>query len=144
VDDSYFTCDSLVTYKEGKCYKVLANELRMKGCIPKEEGIAVISNEDEQATDYISQINLIGVTATCKKDVIPFLCLYLFGLCGGYNSFIHPTIHTCEQVRDVSCPEEWKYALALGAYLPECRYFPEDVSSCNNQGNGSGASNLAG
>ena len=117
----------------------------MKGCAAAtEDGIAVISNEDEQATGYISQINLIGVTATCKKEVIPFLCLYLFGLCGGYNSFIHPTVHTCKKVRDVSCPEEWKYALALGAYLPECKYFPDEVSRCHDQGNNTDVSKFAG
>ena len=111
--------------------------LRSKGCQPNPDGtVYVISNEEEQALLYLSQINLIGVTAACKKAVVPFLCLYLFGLCGGYNNFIHPTIQSCEKVRDVSCATEWKYATALGAYLPECRYFPNSVSSCTDDDNG--------
>ncbi len=124
----------------------MVHELKLKGCLPGPDGsIDVLSDEEEQATEYMSQINLIGVNAACKKDVIPFLCLFLFGLCGGYNSFIHPTVETCERVRDVSCREEWKIAKKLGAhYLPECKFFPDHVSNCFDQHNNISVNELIG
>ena len=87
-------------------------------------------NEEEFATQLINGLNFIGASAECKEKAIPFLCLHLFGLCVESGVSIQPTAGQCEEIRDITCQEEWGIIEQLDVDLPDCEMFPTDASSC--------------
>ena len=67
----------------------------------------------------------------CRSRVIPFFCLYTFGLCGESGITYQPTATQCSDIRDNVCESEWKEANArlnsLGQPpLPDCSSFGDE------------------
>ena len=90
----------------------------------------MVKNEEATAAQLIGGLKSIGASDECIRRAVPFLCLHLFGLCGGLGVSIQPTISQCEEVRDTLCQEEWMFVETLGIDLPDCGMFPANVSSC--------------
>ena len=87
-------------------------------------------NDESTASQILLGLNIINLSPECRELVVPFLCLYLFGLCDTSGSFIQPTIGQCEEIRDVVCRTEWATALRFGIDLPDCGIFPMESPSC--------------
>ena len=108
-----------------------------------EGNILVKQNDESTASQILLGLdNFIKPTPECRELVVPFLCLYQFGLCDMSGIFIQPTIAQCEEIRDVVCRTEWATALRFGIDLPDCGIFPMESPSCPVlNGSGSGSTN---
>ena len=90
----------------------------------------VLATDLETAEDGIGQVlfaleTVIKPSDECRSAVIPFLCLYTFGVCGVNNDDYRPTVAQSMEIRDSICESEWRKAadlLALtgGTPLPDC------------------------
>ena len=93
--------------------------------------ILVQQNDESTASQILLGLdNFIKLSPECRELVVPFLCLYLFGLCDMSGIFIQPTIGQCEEIRDVVCRTEWATALRFSIDLPDCEIFPMESPSC--------------
>ena len=92
--------------------------------------ILVTQNDESTASQMVFGLSIIKPSPECRELVVPFLCLYLFGLCDMLGIFIQPTIGQCEEIRDVVCTTEWATALRFGIDLPDCGIFPKESLSC--------------
>ena len=93
--------------------------------------ILVQQNDESTASQILFGLdNFIKPSPECRELVVPFLCLYQFGLCDTSGIFIQPTIGQCEEIRDVVCRTEWATALGYGIDLPNCEIFPMESPSC--------------
>ena len=92
--------------------------------------ILVKQNDESTASQILFGLDIINPSPECRELVVPFLCLYQFGLCDMSGIFIQPTIGQCEEIRDVVCPTEWATALGFGIDLPDCGIFPMESPSC--------------
>ena len=101
------TC--LQPYKGHHCLKSLQN------CIGSgSESDVFVSNAvvDQISTeqylgDLIFSFELfIQPSEECRSSVIPFLCLYTFGVCGANNDDYRPTAAQCMEIRDSICESE--------------------------------------
>ena len=115
-------------------------------CIPGQmnSNEIFISNRlnDQSALEmYISELLFaldifIDPSEECRKRVVPFLCLYTFGLCGKNNDDYKPTAAECASIKDGVCRSEWSQAndllSALGQSLPDCNSFDADGLSCSS------------
>ena len=90
----------------------------------------MVKNEEATAIQLINGLMSVGASDECIRRAVPFLCLHLFGLCGGSGVAIQPTISQYEEVRDTLCQDEWTFVETLGIDLPDCAMFPANVSSC--------------
>ena len=70
--------------------------------------------------------DFITPSPECRELVVPFLCLYLFGL---YDMSGISIIGQCEEIRDVVCFTEWATALRYGIDLSDCGIFPMESPS---------------
>ena len=93
-------------------------------------GILVERNEEAMAMQLITGLISIGPSAECLAKAVPFLCHFLFGLCGEPGLPILPTICQCEEVRDTLCPQQWAFLIQLGVNVPDCSLFPMNTSTC--------------
>ena len=81
------------------------------------------TREEEIGTLLYGLDTFIKPSHECREKVVPFLCLFTFGLCqNGINYW--PTIDECVDIRDVTCKSEWSRASdllsSLGQQLPDC------------------------
>ena len=100
-----------------------------------------LATDLETAEDSIGQVlfaleTVIKPSDECRSAVIPFLCLYTFGVCGVNNDDYRPTVAQCMEIRDSICKSEWKKAadlLALtgGTPLPDCSSLREQGLECD-------------
>ena len=72
----------------------------------------------------------------CRDAIMPFLCLYTFGLCGKDGREYRPTEAQCSDIRDNLCESEWKRATDLLALserqpLPDCSSFGDSGLKCD-------------
>ena len=72
----------------------------------------------------------------CRDAVIPFLCLYTFGLCGEDGREYQPTEAQCSDIRDNLCESEWQRAASLLALseqppLPDCSSLDDNGLTCD-------------
>ena len=72
----------------------------------------------------------------CRDTVIPFLCLYTFGLCGEDGREYWPTEAQCSNIRDNLCESEWKTATSLLEHseqppLPNCSSLDDNGLTCD-------------
>ena len=86
--------------------------------------------EDEIGNLLFSLELFIKPSEECRSRVIPFFCLYTFGLCGENGVNYHPTATQCSDIRDKVCESEWKEAnLRLESVgrsvLPDCSSFSD-------------------
>ena len=102
----------------------------------------MLRDEEDTASQLLPLLNLLRPSAACTEAVVPFLCVFLFGLCDSSGVSIQPTSVQCEQIRDVLCPDQWRQA-ALVVDLPDCSIFPAEQASCPvASGNGLSGSGL--
>ena len=96
-----------------------------------------ISAEDSIEQLLFSLETFIKPSDECRSAVIPFLCLYTFGVCGVNNDDYRPTVAQCMEIRDSICESEWKKAADLLALtgetpLPDCSSLREQGLECDN------------
>ena len=91
---------------------------------------------EQQIFHLISGLDLIiQPSEECRSAVIPFLCLYTFGVCGANNDDYRPTAAQCMEIRESVCESEWKKAsdlLALAGLppLPDCSSLDDEGLDC--------------
>ena len=132
-----YNCSTLTHYTHGICFEPLQEILAFHNCTPNPDGsIQVVVNGEKRAKKIIHSLNIITAKPSCKKAVIPFLCLYLFGVCSDIDNILYITSKTCERIRDVECVKEWEIATALSKYsidkLPSCVSFPPETMYCED------------
>ena len=120
---SYAACESPETASVGGVYVSSAVVDQMSG-------------EDSIGQVLFALETFIKPSDECRSAVIPFLCLYTFGVCGVNNDDYRPTVAQCMEIRDSICESEWKKAadiLALtgGAPLPDCSSLREQGLECD-------------
>ena len=121
----------------------------LRNCLPGEQNTPEIfvSNliDDQSALEddidnllYFLDL-LIRPSDECRRRVVPFLCLYQFGLCDENGLDYRPKAAECSDIRDTICETEWQQANSLLASigmptLPDCSTFSDDglVCSSNN------------
>ena len=86
--------------------------------------------EDEIGNLLFSLELFIKPSDECRSRVIPFFCLYTFGLCGENGITYQPTATQCSDIRDNVCESEWKEANLLlesvgRSALPDCSSFSD-------------------
>ena len=130
-------------YNEGHCLEALQS---YSSCDPatSEADTTYMSNKmvteeraaEEEIEDLIFSLDLyIQPSEKCRSAVIPFLCLYTFGVCGANNDDYRPTAAQCMEIRDSICESEWKEASGLLALaglrpLPDCSSFDDEGLDC--------------
>ncbi len=99
----------------------------------------VLRDEESTARQLTAGFSFLNPSPECEEEVVPFLCLFLFGLCDSSGVSLQPTSGQCEHLRDGVCSTEWSTALSIGVDLPDCNSFPAEQASCPDQsGSGSG------
>ena len=133
-------CSTATPYG-GVCQAELENILFSMNCDSGEAPLVQQHNQESTASQLIANLRFLTPSPQCEEAVIPFLCLFLFGLCDGSGVSIQPTSGQCEELRDDVCSTEWSTALAFGVDLPDCEIFPLEQSTCQvlNNINGSGS-----
>ena len=66
-------------------------------------------------------------TAECRREAIPFLCLYAFPICScADKQTVLPTMEECERISTTTCRAEFTLAVVLGFdyLLPDCSQLP--------------------
>ncbi len=114
----------------------------MKSCIVGDQGdgniyIPASGSQDEiesNARALIASLPLLQPSQECEEAVVPFLCLYLFRLCGMNGSIHQPSSQQCSDVSANICASEWQTAALIGREsLPDCISLPDDdILSCRN------------
>ena len=93
----------------------------------------MMRNEEDTATQLIDGLTSLGASAECIRKAIPFLGQHLFGLCDGSGVSIWPTSSQCEEIRDISCRQQWIFVEKRIIGLPDCGIFPAELLSCPTQ-----------
>ena len=89
--------------------------------------------------NLISALNLlIQPSDECRSAVIPFLCLYTFGVCGTNSDDYRPTSAQCTEIRDIICESEWRRAEDMLAQfeqppLPDCSSLGQEGLECDGK-----------
>ena len=130
------------------CQAEFFNILTSSNCTLDPEGnVLVIRNEEARAILLINALTTIGASDMCRRKAIPFICLYLFELCGESGVAISPTSSQCEEIRDMTCQQEWMHIERLGIKPPDCTIFPPMASFCparNNSYSSNGTATMRG
>ena len=132
----------LTIYAGTKCLQPLQN------CLSGEQNTSeiIISNRiDDQSLleDDIDSILyfldlLIQPSDECRRRVVPFLCLYTFGICDENGVDYRPKATECSDIRDNVCESEWQEAnSALVSFgmptLPDCSTFSDEGLVCSSE-----------
>ena len=91
--------------------------------------IAISASIDQEANENTAQViktglSLLGASQTCVSSLIPFMCLYLFPLCGT-NATV--SRQQCIDISTVLCKDEWQRALSIPGIkdrIPNCEGLP--------------------
>ena len=80
---------------------------------------------------------LIQPSDECRRRIVPFLCLYTFGLCDENDADYRPKAAECLDIRDNVCESEWQEANSLLESfgvppLPDCSTFSDDGLVCSS------------
>ena len=116
-------------YNGGHCLE--ADTVHMSNKMVREKVTA-----EEEIEQLICSLGLyIQPSEECRSAVIPFLCLYTFGVCGANNDDYRPTAAQCMEIRDSICESEWKDASSLLALaglppLPDCSSLDDEGLDC--------------
>ena len=125
------TCQTTLI-QNSVCENSLVDILSSMNCDTDHGGSILVQQNDESTASQIvfGLDNFLNPSPECRELVVPFLCLYQFGLCDMSGIFIQPTIGQCEEIRDVVCRTEWATVLRFGIDLPDCEIFPTESPSC--------------
>ena len=69
------------------------------------------------------------IASDCSLVAVPFICQYLFPLCGADNtSLLRPSREDCTNISEYTCRPEWLLAkeLGYGYLLPNCSELPKN------------------
>lgn len=82
--------------------------------------------------NFLSRLNEANPSPQCSQSILPFICLYYIGLCGGNGGLVQPTVSQCEDIQYRTCIREWEQlSTASGIILPDCEDFPDEQNiSC--------------
>ena len=83
----------------------------------------MIRNYEARAILLINALTTIGASDVCRRKAIPFICLYLFELCGGSGVAISPTSSQYKEIRDRLASRSGCILKYLGLNLRTVRYF---------------------
>ena len=82
------TSTGCANYTKSVCLQVLNQTKNCLSCERKNENyIAISASIDQEANENTAKIimtglSLLGASQTCVSSLTPFMCLYLFPLCG--------------------------------------------------------------
>ena len=97
--------------------------------------IPVSVDQDEEESNSVQLFNglsFINPSPECSEQVMPFLCLHIFGLCD-VNGNHHTTLRDeCINLRDNVCSSEWVTAMNFlpAETLPVCEDLPDVTDEC--------------
>ena len=85
---------------------------------------------DQEAKEKTARIiktglSVLGASQTCISQLVPFMCLYLFPLCGTNATAV--SREQCIQISTDVCKEQWQLALGIPTvkdYIPNCGSLP--------------------
>ena len=76
-------------------------------------------------------LRFLNPSPECKKRVMPFVCLHLFGLCDSGGDYRTTLRETCVELRDNICAAEWNLAAEfLPEVLPVCEDLRDEADEC--------------
>ena len=125
---SNYSCSSssLYTNDSGVCHRAFIDILTSHQCLTDKKAIFVMSDREEEAGELVTRIQFNAGNENCTRELVPFLCLNLFGLCGNPQvGIIQTNSSYCEWLRDEVCLEEWNHH-----YFADCTTLPSESSTC--------------
>ena len=126
-------------YEGTRCYSVLLSlqiceSIGTSSLVYISSSILDQTEVEDEIEDTLYALDLfIKPSDKCRDAVIPFLCLYTFGLCGEDGREYRPTEAQCSNIRDNLCESEWKRATDLLALSDRQQLLP-DCSNLNSNG----------
>ncbi len=105
----------------------------MDSC-PLDTGNTIKIIRDKENTVRQLKLGLQAISASddCSREVFPFLCQHIFGLCSKSGHFIPPTSTDCERLKNSICQREWKIALQFGFEFPNCDSLSSQEPPCSS------------
>ena len=132
--ETNFSCSGTIEYdtSQGICVMEFYEALSASHCSQNiADPFLVLNDAMEEANQLLNLLDYLA-SDDCKSEVVPFLCLHLFGLCSSSGDIIQPTSSQCKEIRDSLCQTEWDAALKMGFNLPDCNDFPQESGYCLN------------
>ena len=78
---------------------------------------------DHEANENIAKFIVLGASQTCISMLMPFMCMYLFPLCGANVTISR---EQCIEVSTGVCKDDWQNALSIPVIkdkIPNCNSF---------------------
>ncbi len=119
-------CSSPYVYHHnGVCFSQLKDVLDSYNCqLTQENATLIARNSEPMAKFLLNSLNMLTPSDDCRASILPFYCLYLFGLCDDAGEMIQPTRDQCEEIQFTTCSREWSLAEQFGFSLPVCGSLP--------------------
>ena len=123
-------CSSAMPYPTpgGVCQAELENYLLSMNYEVGDTPLVLNDGESVAVELVLALDNFLSPSPECREAVVPFLCLFLFGLCDTSGLSLQPTSAQCLD-RDRLCEEEWRLAAVLQD-LPDCESLPSEQVLC--------------
>ena len=89
-----------------------------------------------QAQQFIGGLQLLNPSPECMEQVIPVICLYIFGgLCSDSSELYRLSSEECFTITDDVCAREFETARSLigDDQLPQCQLLPDTATECNGK-----------
>ena len=132
------TCADTVPYSGEVCSDLLSE---LQTCFSGASLMAPLLNipasvdQDEGESNSVQLFNglsFLNPSPECSEQVMPFLCLHIFGLCDA-NGNHHTTLRDeCISLRDDVCSNEWAMAMSFlpAGSLPACEDLSDMTDKC--------------
>ncbi len=119
-------CSSPTSYhNNGVCFLPLLETYRAYNCdISDSKILQTARNSEPMAKFLLNSFSMLTPSDDCRASILPFYCLYLFGLCGDAGEMIQPTRGQCEEIQFTTCSREWSLAEQFRFSLPVCGSLP--------------------
>ena len=118
------------------CYPVLQQYKRCSPALNQTSSLYISSNVNVQESESaILQLLRLknSLSSKCQVAILPFICLYLFPLCGENHTEYLPSFGECNSISNDICKVEWQMAQQLlSNSLPNCAALPYVTSACNS------------
>ena len=118
---------------ESVCYSFLLQYKSCNSAVNGSNDVFISSNVNVQESENIaSELKILQnlLSPQCRAVSLPFICLYLFPLCGENGTVYLPSSEQCNSISTDICKGEWVMAQEVISSLPNCALLP-NVSSCN-------------
>ena len=121
-------CPSALSYDGAVCRMELQS---WRQCLPNADhngSILVQQDVAQEIENLISALEspFLGASDDCKAAVLPFLCVYFFGLCDSTGKAYRPSSSQCTEISTGVCAREWTIGTSFGIPLPECSSLPDE------------------